>query len=261
MTAGLRFLISPPMDGSKATHQISPLRMRPVRHRGFGPLVRLGFAYGISRHFLVGSHEFPVHDMRSDKIFYEPADAPAPDNAMQTVIHLFVDRDGELLLHGLLLHVEYTYIKSGVPKMQSPACSDYAEQVDAGTIAAGGRLILARRKRPGRPRPARPKAPADRRHRFVSHRIVLPAAAASVPGTDGSRGTHQTTICLRTFPQTGRSRLPSSDGSPVSPWRRARALWDSLRNRLSALRFAADGFEVLPENREKHLGVGYSRRS
>jgi hypothetical protein len=52
MSAGRVFWISPPTDGSKATHQTSPLRGR-IANQTFAPRFRVGFMLRIACHFAV----------------------------------------------------------------------------------------------------------------------------------------------------------------------------------------------------------------
>src|SRR5579863_10091121 len=56
MTAGRVFWISPPTEGSNATHQTSPLR-GCIADKSFAPLFCFCFAAGIVRHFAVLSDE------------------------------------------------------------------------------------------------------------------------------------------------------------------------------------------------------------
>ena len=53
ITAGRFFLISPPTDGSKFTHQTSPLFIFDIFKGSFSPLKSLLFPFSVFRHFFV----------------------------------------------------------------------------------------------------------------------------------------------------------------------------------------------------------------
>ena len=57
MTAGRRFLISPPSEGSKLTHHISPRFIGDIPHRRLGPLGAVGLAGLVQCHLPVRGRE------------------------------------------------------------------------------------------------------------------------------------------------------------------------------------------------------------
>src|SRR4051794_22793301 len=114
MTAGRCFWISPPTDGSKLTHQTSPRFIRHVPEGDFRPLVSLRLAGFVRCHFPVGGCQILRSDVGTDQGLDELADLLPPDHAVETVIDLLVNGDGELLVHGRLLRI-YTYVRDLPP--------------------------------------------------------------------------------------------------------------------------------------------------
>ncbi|HZZ18378.1 MAG TPA: hypothetical protein VFE25_03365 [Opitutaceae bacterium] len=66
MTAGRRFWISPPTDGSKLTHQTSPRFIRDVQDRGFRPIVSFGLTAFVRSHLPVSVRQVVSHNVRTD---------------------------------------------------------------------------------------------------------------------------------------------------------------------------------------------------
>src|SRR4051794_30044306 len=99
MTAGRRFCISPPTEGSKFTHQTSPRFIGYVPDKCLDPFQRLSFSRFISGHFRVARREIRRHHVRTNEIFDELADSTRTDHPVQPVVHVLVNADRELLLH------------------------------------------------------------------------------------------------------------------------------------------------------------------
>src|ERR1700710_1659436 len=99
MTAGRRFLISPPTDGSKLIHQTSPRFIRYVPDRGFRPLVSLGLTTFVCRHLPVGVGQVVRHHMRTNQTLDELADLLSTNYTMEALIDLFLDGNCKFLVH------------------------------------------------------------------------------------------------------------------------------------------------------------------
>src|SRR3989338_50976 len=86
--------------------------MGHVSDRRFGPLQGLGFARLVLSHPFVSRLQPCLHDVRTDQILDESADSPRTNDFAKSSVNLFVDSDGQLLLHRVpskSLHVDYTY--------------------------------------------------------------------------------------------------------------------------------------------------------
>src|SRR5271169_2256039 len=92
MIAGLVLRISPPIEGSKATHHTSPRR---------GGLSGL-----IGGHRPIAFDDFPRDDVRPREIIEEAADPPSADDAVQPFVYVVIDRDRQLFGHPT---APYTY--------------------------------------------------------------------------------------------------------------------------------------------------------
>src|SRR6185295_3836038 len=99
MTAGRFFLISPPTDGSKSTHQTSPRLIGDVRDHRLSPLTGFRLPGSVGCHLSIGRHHVLPDAVRADEGLDETADLVPADNLMETGIDLLVDGDGKLFLH------------------------------------------------------------------------------------------------------------------------------------------------------------------
>ena len=114
MTAGRVFRISLPNDGSKLTHQTSPLIMRFVHSIGndrFGPGERFSFSLLVGSHFAVGGLDIIRQNVRASELFDELADVTPADVAVKAFIDCVADSDGELAVHWRSLYVLYTCMR------------------------------------------------------------------------------------------------------------------------------------------------------
>src|ERR1700674_3542579 len=120
MIAGRVFLISPPIEGSKATHQTSPRRgaavspwlIRDVSDQPLAPFQRFRFPPLVRRHRAVALLQTSMHDVRAGKIVQEAADVAPADNLSQTLVDLVFDCDGELFAR-LGPHIRILYVLAG----------------------------------------------------------------------------------------------------------------------------------------------------
>src|SRR6185503_17395662 len=99
MTAGRLFWISPPIDGSKLTHQTSPRFIRNVSKGGFHPLMSLALTGFVRRHLSIGVGQVLGNDVRTNQAFDELADLLSANHAMKALIDIFVHGHCKLLVH------------------------------------------------------------------------------------------------------------------------------------------------------------------
>src|SRR3954468_11938998 len=107
MTAGRRFWISPPIEGSKSTHQTSPRFIRDVPDRGFPPLVSLGLTAFVRCHRPVGIGQVLRNHVGADQTFDELANLLPADHAMEAFIDLLIHRNRKFLVQDRLLRIPY----------------------------------------------------------------------------------------------------------------------------------------------------------
>src|SRR3990170_3619843 len=114
MMTGRLLRISPPMEGSKSTHQTSPLFMGAVPEGCLGPFQRLFLPGLVLRHSGVFRFQVRSHDMWTHQLFDKFADLTGPDHMMKTLINFLVDGDGQLLLHETtsqtVIRIIYVYV-------------------------------------------------------------------------------------------------------------------------------------------------------
>src|SRR5437660_7966887 len=118
MTAGLVLRISPPIEGSKATHHTSPRRgglsglIGNVAGQVLYPLRRCALALLVGGHRPIAFYNLPRDHVRPREIIEETADPPPPDNAVQPLINLVIDRDGQFFGHlpSLLIRIIYVLL-------------------------------------------------------------------------------------------------------------------------------------------------------
>src|SRR5713226_8367528 len=97
--AGLVLRISPPIDGSKATHQTSPRcgglsgLIGNVAGQVFDPLLGFPLVLLVFCHRPVAGGTITLQHVRAGKIVQKAADAAASDDAVEAGINLVVDRD------------------------------------------------------------------------------------------------------------------------------------------------------------------------
>src|SRR3989304_5898750 len=108
MMAGRFLRISPPTEGSKLTHQTSPLFMGAVPEGCLGPFQRFLLAGLILRHLLVSRLELGSDNMRAHEFLDKLADLSRSDDLMEAFVDLLFDGDRQLLLHGIPPAI-YTY--------------------------------------------------------------------------------------------------------------------------------------------------------
>src|SRR6266851_2644747 len=91
--AGLVLRISPPIEGSKATHQTSPRcgglsgLIGDIAGQAFDPLRGLAFARFIGGHRPIALDDIARQDVWPREIVQESADPPPSDDAVQALIH------------------------------------------------------------------------------------------------------------------------------------------------------------------------------
>src|SRR4051812_33067024 len=116
MTAGRRFWISPPIDGSKLTHQTSPRFIRDVPDRGLRPLVSLSLPAFVRRHCPVGVGQVVRNHVRPDQAFDELADLLSPDHPMKALIDLLIHGNRQFLVQESASYVSDTYLIGVAPR-------------------------------------------------------------------------------------------------------------------------------------------------
>src|SRR4051812_44537179 len=105
ITAGRVLRISPPMEESNATHQMSPRRgcstdvIGDVTDETLAPLEGFRLPRFVGRHGAISLFEALVCHMRTRQIVHEPTDAASPDNRVETFVYIGVHGDRQLLLH------------------------------------------------------------------------------------------------------------------------------------------------------------------
>src|SRR5262245_2009925 len=99
MTTSRLFRISPPMDGSKFTHQTSPRFIADIVEGSFRPFQGLGFARFVLGHLLISGFEVMIKHVWADQLLDKAADGTAAYNFIQPRVHVLVKRDGQLFLH------------------------------------------------------------------------------------------------------------------------------------------------------------------
>jgi hypothetical protein len=117
---GPSLLDSPPMDGSKLTHQTSPRFIRDVPDRGFRPLVSLGLTALVRRHIPVGVSQVARNHVRTDQTFDELADLLSADHTVQSLIDLFIHGNGKFLVQDQLLRTGYVFLGGPSPGVKKP---------------------------------------------------------------------------------------------------------------------------------------------
>src|SRR5690349_10366017 len=130
MTAGLVLRISPPIDGSNATHHTSPRRgvlsgfihpeiIGDVAGEIFGPLGGFALTLLVGRHRAIAFRQIACGDVRTREIVQKPADTSPPDDAVQPRIDIILDRDRQFFGHDSpLQYVLYTYQDVACPLPQ-----------------------------------------------------------------------------------------------------------------------------------------------
>src|SRR5271165_5741621 len=105
MTAGLVLQISPPIEGSKATHHTSPRRgglsglIGDVAGQVLYPFRGFVFALFVGGHRPIAFDDFPRDNVRPRKVIEESADPPPTDDAVQPLIYVVIDRYRQLFGH------------------------------------------------------------------------------------------------------------------------------------------------------------------
>src|SRR5205807_8896086 len=104
-TAGRVFRISPPNEGSNATHHTSPRcgglsgLIGDVRGQVFDPFRSFALALLVGGHRLVAFGQISLQHVRTREIVQKAADPAPPDYAVQVGVNLVIDGDGEFLGH------------------------------------------------------------------------------------------------------------------------------------------------------------------
>src|SRR3954466_3721342 len=104
MTAGRVLRISLPIEGSNSTHQTSPRFIAHISGQRIAPFGSFRLAGLIFSHGLVAVIQCGFDDMGPNQVFDELAHAPPAHYAIETVIHILVERDCHPLVHNPLLY-------------------------------------------------------------------------------------------------------------------------------------------------------------
>lgn len=89
-----------PIDGRR-THHTSPRVIQCIPHQTFDPLRRRGLTDLVPSHCRVRIVELLRQDVGSNELFDEPRYLPRSDAFIQSAIHVFVDRNGQLFCMGV----------------------------------------------------------------------------------------------------------------------------------------------------------------
>ena len=100
MTAGRSFFISPPAAGSQCIHHISPLFITHVPDGAFCPFQGLRLLALILHHRLVPRFSVCIKHMQPEQRCDEFTDAPTSDHPGQSLVDLFIKRNGQFPVPG-----------------------------------------------------------------------------------------------------------------------------------------------------------------
>src|SRR5882672_1893261 len=104
-TAGLVLRISPPREGSNATHHTSPRSgglsglIGDVPGQVFNPFGGFALAFLVGGHRPVAFGQVALQYVRTGEVVQKAADPAPPDYAVQTLVNLVLDGNGELFGH------------------------------------------------------------------------------------------------------------------------------------------------------------------
>src|SRR5665647_167836 len=130
MMAGRFLRISPPIEGSKLTHQTSPRFMGAIPESSLRPFQCLRFPNLILSHHLVFGVQLRPNDVRSHQFLDELADLARPNHVVQALIDLFINRDRQFLLHDepptIVIRILYVYCPFPSTPFDLPECEPNA---------------------------------------------------------------------------------------------------------------------------------------
>src|SRR4030042_1410330 len=87
------------MDGSKLTHHTSPRFIAHVSDGSLSPFNGFLLSFLVLGHLGIRLFKLFIQDMWAHKIFNKVADAASSYSFVKALVYLFVDSDGQLLLH------------------------------------------------------------------------------------------------------------------------------------------------------------------